>query len=532
MAMQKRENERGNTILVKTFEDTSHNEVSAEYNLPDYLPDINRLLKVSAKITEISHFLSGDTLEYDGTLKCTVLYATGDGNLKSADFERDFSGNMGVAGTSGDCDIRFDAGIATVSCRLINPRKLTAKLKLALKGEVYCSVNTAPNVVGKLSAAEERALQSRTHAVIGVEMKRAQELATPVSEDLELDASLPSIDEIIAVEAEPYVTEFRTGEDKTAYKGEIVTEILYRAVPEENEAQSAMKFASFSARIPISGEIPTENVGEYPVIRAHARIGSMEFRPQQNAFGENRTAELDFDYSVFLDILCNTETEITTDMYSTEYESACEEEALSYQTALCAKSFNFSADGNAPREDTDFDRIVMTTATAEIERAEKQGGKLCFSGNANVSVVLTNGEGIYLSRNFQVPLKGETDAPRSAFDCAVDAEATVLAAAARLDGDRIQTNLEILVSYTVTEQHTEPRVRQISVYKDRPARIGKAPSLMLCYPSFGDTLWDVAKRYSTTVGELMAANGISAESMPGVLIIPRRTETGARQRIL
>ena len=530
--MRNSENGRGNTILIKTFEDTEHNEISAEYNLPDYLPDINRLLKVSAKITEISKFLSGDTLEYDGKLKCTLLYATGDGNLRNAEFERDFSGNTGVSGTSGDCDIRFAADIETISCRLQNPRKLTAKIKLALQSAVYCHLVTSPNIVGKLNADEERALQYRSHPAIGVVLKKAEELATPISEDLELDASLPSIDEIISAELTPYITEFRISDGKIAYKGEIATEILYRAMKEENETDSAMKFSSFSAKIPISGEIPTESREEHPVIKADVQIGNLEFRPQQNAFGENRTAELDFDYSVYLEIFCNEETELTTDMYSTEYESTCEEESLSYETALCAKSFNFSADGNAEREDADFDKIVMTTATANIEKTEKQGNKLLFSGTANVCAILTNGEGIYLSRNFTLPLRAETEAPRTACAFSAEAEASVLSAVSRLDGDRIQTNLEVLISYTVLEQHTEPRVRQISVYKDRPARSEKSPSLTLCYPAFEDTLWDVAKKYSTTIPELMSANGISAENIPNVLVIPRRTDLGTKHRIL
>ena len=53
---------------------------------------------------------------------------------------------------------------------------------------------------------------------------------------------------------------------------------------------------------PIAGEIPVENAGEHPAIKANVQIGNLEFRPQQNAFGENRTAELDFDYSVYLEI--------------------------------------------------------------------------------------------------------------------------------------------------------------------------------------------------------------------------------------
>ena len=174
----------------------------------------------------------------------------------------------------------------------------------------------------------------------------------------------------------------------------------------------------------------------------------------------------------------------------------------------------------------------MTTATASIEKTEKQGNKILFTGNANVSVVLTNGGGIYLSRNFQIPLKGETEAPRSSLTYKTEARASVPTAISRLDGDQIQTNLEILVSYTVMEQHTEPRVRQISVYKDRPMRNEKAPSLTLCYPVFGETLWDIAKKYSTTVSELMAANGISAEAMPNVLVIPRRVGAGEKRRVL
>jgi LysM repeat protein len=47
-----------------------------------------------------------------------------------------------------------------------------------------------------------------------------------------------------------------------------------------------------------------------------------------------------------------------------------------------------------------------------------------------------------------------------------------------------------------------------------------------------DTLWDVAKKYSTTIPELMAANGLSAENMPPVLVIPRRQNPSAKRKVL
>ncbi len=530
--MQNHENTKGTAMPVKVFEDTSCNEISAEYNLPDYLPDVNRLLKVSAKIFEISHFLSGDTLEYDGKLKCSLLYATGDGYLKNAEFERDFSGNTAVSGTAGDCDIRFDADIASVSCRLQNPRKLTAKIKLTLTSAVDCQVSTLPDIVGKLTAEEEAALQAQTHTCLAVTIRKAEELARPISEDLELDASLPSIEEIVGVDMEPFVTDLRVVDGKTVYKGEIVTEILYRAHPDDGMPTESPRFASFSAKIPIDGEIPAQGVGERPVMKARVSINQLEFRPQQNAFGENRTAELDFDYSVYVDYFCNEETLLTTDMYSTEYESSPEESALSYETALCAKAFNFSTDGNITPEDADFNQIVMTTASATVEKTEKQGGKLLFSGNANVFVILTNGDGVYLSRNVQMPFRAETDAPRTTAELSVLPEAYVISAISRKDNERIQVNLEILIAYTAFEKHTEPYIRQLSVYKDRPTKTEKAKSLTLCYPCAKDTLWDVAKKYSTTIPELMAANGISAETLPPVLVIPRKPNVSSKRKVL
>ncbi len=519
------------SVLTKTFEEVSHDEISAEYNLPDYLPDINRLLKISAKVCESQHDLSGDSVAYDGKLKCSILYATGDGSMKSAEFERDFSGDTSVSGTAGDCEIRFSAQIDSVSCRLQNPRKLTARLKLALTTTVLCPVPTEPCVVGKLSPDEESTIESREYGVAGVVRLIAEERNTPVSEDVELDAGLPAIEEIVAVEMEPPVLDVRAGENKVLYKGEIPATILYLAARDDDAPVGvAPRYVSFSASIPIAGEIVAEGVSERHVAFAGVSVSSPEFRPQANAFGENRTAELDFDYSVEVELYSNEEATLTVDMYSTAYESACEMAAISYESVLTSKCFNFSSEGSAPIEDGDFKTIVMTSAAASFGPVEKQGNKLRFSGEASVCVILTNGEGVYLARNFVVPLRAQTETPplSDAFTACV--RPTVISTVARIDGDSVIVNLETMMSYLIFEKHTEARVTKLSVYKEKPISCERNASLTLCYPAVSDTLWSVAKRYSTTVSALMEANGISAESTPAVLVIPRKPSAANKGR--
>jgi LysM repeat protein len=76
-------------------------------------------------------------------------------------------------------------------------------------------------------------------------------------------------------------------------------------------------------------------------------------------------------------------------------------------------------------------------------------------------------------------------------------------------------------------------VQKLAVYKDKPILREKEASLVLCYPAPTDSLWDIAKKYSTTTAAIMEANSISAETTPAVVIIPRRESTAKKgHRIL
>ena len=81
------------------------------------------------------------------------------------------------------------------------------------------------------------------------------------------------------------------------------------------------------------------------------------------------------------------------------------------------------------------------------------------------------------------------------------------------------------------EKHEECYIRACNVYKDRPITRADENLLTLYYPAASDTLWDVAKKYSTTVAELLSANNMAEDAVSPVLIIPKR-RTGTAKKIL
>ena len=111
-----------NCVVIKTFEDTVIKEVSAEYNLPDYLPDVSRILRADAGVCRAGKYINGSSLEYDGSVTFSVIYSTADGIIKAADFSSDYSGSVTIGDFSGDCSVDADTELDSVTVRLKYPR--------------------------------------------------------------------------------------------------------------------------------------------------------------------------------------------------------------------------------------------------------------------------------------------------------------------------------------------------------------------------------------------------------------------------
>ena len=56
------QDEKTNCIMTRPIIKTDVKEVSAEYTLPDYLPDVNRLLRTSARVEKNEKYCSQDSV--------------------------------------------------------------------------------------------------------------------------------------------------------------------------------------------------------------------------------------------------------------------------------------------------------------------------------------------------------------------------------------------------------------------------------------------------------------------------------------
>lgn len=498
-------------------------EVISELSLPDYLPDVSRLLRTSADIGAENGYVGGNSLEYDGEVNFTVVYATSDGRIKSVATSSDFDGALPLPETDGEREATPNIRVDGVSCRLQNPRRLSVRAKLDVGGDVMTAADVVPAVSGCPTDDEAHILR-RTREGESFCRVCVKDENVPVSEDIELDGSCASIGEIVSVALAPYIYEVRAENGRISYRGDVSAELLYLCSP-SGENKPA-EYASIRKKIPISGGVDADGVTDAFTACGDATVTGVEYRPQANATGENRVAEIDFTYTARLCAYMNRRVETVDDMYSTEFVSENTAEDVELCRVIRAGAFNFTADGTAPLDEKDHDIPVAESAAVTVEKVEKNGTKAVFTGKTDVSVILTDGGGSYVGRTVSYPFRAETEVGKSRGEIECDAFPSVVGISARVDGGEIRCDVEVGISYAAFEREKVRSVASCAVMKDRPRARPLPSSIIICYPSESDDLWAIAKRYGTTEGEIMKANALTSEKLSGdALIIPSKSGT-------
>lgn len=512
----------GTCVVKKTAIPSVIKEVVSELILPDYLPDVSRLLRTSADVGAENGYVSGGALEYDGEINHTVIYATSDGRIKSVSLSSDFDGSLPLPDVDGSFEVMPKIRVDGVTCRLQNPRRLSIRTRLEVGGEIFTSVCVSPTVSGNLTAEEEANIQRRTYDGESFCRVCVKDENVPVSEDIELDGQDASIGEIVSLSLLPYIYEVRAENGKISYRGDVSAELVYLAATADETRRA--EYFSVRKKIPIAGSVDAQGVTDAFTACGDATVTGVEFRPQANATGENRVAEVDFTYTARLCAYSNRRVQTVVDMYSTDYQ--CENVIKEYEMSrvLRAGAFNFTSDGASPLDEKDRVVPVAESAAVTVEKIEKNGTKAVFSGKTDVSVILASGDGSYIGRQFEYPFRAETEIGKSRGEIECDSFPSVVGISARVDGGELKCDVEVGISYAAFDKEKIKAVSECAVMNDRPVRRATKASIVICYPSDDDDLWSVSKRYGTTEGEIMKANALTSEKLTGeALVIPAKS---------
>jgi hypothetical protein len=478
---------------------TLTHDCAEDFTLPDYMPEIRRVISVEASPLPESRFLTGAAMEFSGTLIYSVLYIGDTGELYSAPLSSEYSTSvaLGDSSVTDAAAVGIDTRLDSVSCRASGPRKLSLKSRLKTGITAYHAVPLTENLKDSATGRtipEEFSVERLIRTAADAQILRGEITATAAG-----TLHLSPDTKVIACRGAIRPEAVRSAHDCVSVTGDAVLHMLCLG--------GEGNLFCTTAKSPVSESIPVSGAADGDPCRAWGRSAAVTVNTSDPA---NLAWEIEYDMEA--ECVRPGESAYTADAYAVACASSAETaEHDSLRLIKCGVgALSCSGESGRQSKAAAGESVIRTDASASVERVEMgDGKKLILHGNCACRVLLS-ADGDVIAEEFTVPFRYETEAaargesPDLLWRCTAEA----VDATARTEGDKIAVNVDLALSVSVLSREKIRCVSGVSV--DRSAAVAAEEGVVrICYPDAGEPIWEVGKRYRADLGALCRRNGLA-----------------------
>ena len=502
---------QGRYMQVPINEKTVNTELSGDFTLPDYQPEIKRLLRVSAEVLPPQKYVGDSEGEISGGIDYYVLYTGSDNQIYCAPLSSEYKvsvpmdkNELSLVNMTADAEVTPES----TSGRVTSPRKLNIKCRLRTRARMYGDMPIDSSY---------SALGGETQVLMGREETSRRIFSQSEMIHLSDEMILSAGDEtrVINATGRVHVTDSTAANGAVNSKGELYLKMLMC-----READGIPY--TTTRRIPFNTTVAVEGANSDCEASAKGKTCEMSISVEEGRIG--------IDAGVMLELsLCKKDTvTYVKDIYSTERETECEYKDIPFLRDGRALNSNFTQSDSMTLDQaglTPEHKLIDIEGRAYPESAVLEGGRWIFTGKTRFSL-LCEKDGEYTCCEIEMPYRYTVDSKQSESKRAyASATAEVISARARLDGERIGVDAEVMMNCVISTQDEARMLDNVSFGEEKEKSRGE---YVVCYPSPSDSLWSVAKRYTTTVSALARANKLTATDTPDA----KETLAGARYLII
>lgn len=502
------------SALMKVHDGIKHTEVTEEFILPDYLPDIKRIIQVDTKPKIDGKFISRGRIDYEGDVVCHILFCDEGNHLRTVTFTASFKDGVEIDDLVDECVANLLPIPESVSCKMINPRRVSLRLRIDTSVTVWCNRNFRPQYSGdiNLSNIEKSEKELQVMKVIC-----AGESGLNASADLEADGALPQIGEIIRCNVDMSFYECKGSDGKVLCRGEMPITVFYSSPNQEGETYTVL-----FRKLPIAQVVLADGVNEECSCMARGAVDSVKVNVAENGFGERRIIEIDVTYRVYLNCVASDKVTVINDVYAIGKDVKTESRKETFCRFSKLYSTNFGANLSIPKNELNLqnaESVFALTADPKIFSVEKSFDKtrLTVSGVAKTNAIVKGGDGLSV-HEYDVPFSIDLEASGVDKDFIYNYDLVCLGAKGRFDSENFYTELDLQLNLMILETE-EAEILSSAQFNDMLESTEK-PQMRFYYPTDGETMWSIGKQFGVSVSELAEKNQNADGKMPRVVFIP------------
>jgi hypothetical protein len=493
------------------FDGNQEQPVDMDINLPDYCPDIQRILKCQIYPRITSRSISGDRLMLDGSYTVKIFYLDPDGtavrNFESGD---SYSAEIALKQPADNAQILASPRVEYINCRATSPRRLDVHGSFSLGAKVVCA---GQNEVVSNIEGDDVEQQKETVTVNQLAGFAQQQFS--VDEVLELGPGKPPADNIVRSDAFAVVQSFKITAGKLMLKGEVNVKFLYTTTGENNTMET-MEYS-----IPFSQMLDCDGVADDSLCDVRLNVVGVDTQIKNDYSGDKTYFDTQVKIYATAQAYQKADVTLVDDAYSKKYDLniGAKQKTLDNLVEIAGDTSVHKSELSV--DDNTVGKVIDVWSEMANVSADVQDGKVMFTGKYNLCVLAQNESNVpfYFERlidfEYSIPCS-------STGNLRCEADVTVGGISYRFTGGGIETKTELRLSVEIFQRLVIKAVSDVTADETKPIPRDATASLCLYFADAGESLWNIAREYRTSVEAVRSENGLSGDSVEnrGMLLIP------------
>ncbi len=493
-------------VLLST---SAQQSVELDYVLPDYCPEIFKVLSLKIYPSASRQSAAGQKLSYELCAHIRLCYISEQGEISAIEQSLSYDRSFDLPYTPKSPVIYIEPRVEGKSCRVVNKRRVDIRGIIETAVRVFADEQTQA-----VSGASGGGLQLKNSLVTYPSRRLFITKRVTVVDEVEIISSKPRIGVVLRADAVAGAAERKILSGKLLTKGEVSCELLY--IPEEGGEPEKLSFS-----MPFSQVSDVEGLDERFDVYADAEVASCDIRPLPKSDPAKFECELKIDISCLA--LKFESLRLSDDVFSTDYEAVCERAECLVESVP------------VPLNEQHRQKAVLTYSEGEIKAVisahaevcgagvvKKATGESAVSGRIAFTVFAKNESGKPVCLESEIPFEHELDG------CKGDCSASFVRACAEsvsynLTGSNaIELTAAIKLRGYICEAETKSFITSVTVDSTKPLDRDRECSLKLYYAEPGESPWEIAKRCRASLRAITEENDIDGETVEngGMILIP------------
>lgn len=500
-----------NNLCINQIVAQKNEKVTAEGDeiVPDVKPDILSIVATNGNVCIYKKEIQDGKVKIDGSVNAYVMYIADDekSSIRAINTSIDFSKSIEMKEIKSNMQLESKSELINVECKILNGRKINLRANLQFNLTAYSNEN-----VEYIDSIEENPNMQLLSEKTSINSLIGSGVTKVYAKDTVSIDNVDNLSEIMKVGISLENKENKISYNKILTKADAVFKIMY--LTDDGRINTA------NATIPVMGFIDMQDVSEENICDVSYELKNIIIKPNNV---EEHSVHVEAEIEVFCFVYKKQEINIIQDLYSKVSEIKYTKKTMNIIKDKCEMNETFNMRKQEKIDEIGKNKIYDVETKTTIIKSQIEEGRVLYQCEINLTFIYAEGSSSRISvKNVVEPFEFSVTSPNIANKCKIETSIELSKKDFVVMSDSsIDMKIDLNFRLNIIK---ESEINLIESVTEEIAKNRESFSIVIYYTKVGDTLWKIAKRFGSTVDEIVKVNRIENPDliMPGEqLFIPR-----------